>query len=326
MISLTIGIAVALYNGMRFLEKQLDTLRLQTRPADKVVLCDDGSTDGTPDFVRSYIEKFHLQESWHFEVNPKNLGYIRNFYKAMRLCGTDLIFLSDQDDIWQLDKLKKMADIMEGRPEINLLSCRYGIINADGETQQSVVEGAARQDEQILSISVKDIMQAYRWPGMIMCIRGDFFRSLLPRINDCNVAHDFMFCMCAADAKSFYEYGYLGAYHRRHDNNTAREEHRIWKLLNIDRKLLDIAETKRLWQNFLAAELELQDTTRQLLIRRLAALQAREQGLVNKSIGQILSVYRNDPDQFLRTKSLVCDLWLVLFSAKPKQRNSAERR
>ena len=323
---MTIGIAVALYNGMHFLEEQLDTLRLQTRPADKIVLCDDGSTDGTPDFVRSYIKKYSLQESWLIVQNPTNLGYIRNFYKAMDLCGTDLIFLSDQDDIWQPDKLQKMSDIMQARPEINLLSCRYGIINATGEIRQSFVEGAAREDEQILPITAKNIMQSYRWPGMILCVRGDFFRALLPRIDGCIVAHDFMFCMCAADTESFFEYGYLGAYHRRHDNNTAKEEHRIRKLLNMDRKLAEIAVTKRLWQNFLSADLFLQDATRQLLIRRLAALQAREQGLTNKSLRQILSVYRNDPDRFLRTKSLICDLWLIFFGAKPEQKPSAERR
>ena len=323
---MTIGIAVALYNGMRFLEEQLDTLRLQSRPADKVVLCDDGSIDGTPDFVRSYIEKYSLQESWMIVQNPTNLGYIRNFYKAMDLCGTDLIFLADQDDIWKADKLEKMAAVMENHPEVNLLSCRHGIIDACGQALQSIVEDAARQDEKLLPICVKDILQAYRWPGMILCVRGEFFRALLPRIDGCNVAHDFMFCMCAADQQSFVEYGYLGAYHRRHNNNTAKEEHRIRKLLNLERKLSEIDATKKLWQNFLSAELDLQETTRQLLSRRLASLQAREQGLLSKSLGQILAVYRNDPDHFLRTKSLVCDLWLVFFGVKPKQQTSAERR
>lgn len=310
---MTIGIAVALYNGMRFLEEQLDTLRLQSRPADKVVLCDDGSTDGTPDFVRSYIEKYNLQERWHFEVNPENLGYIRNFYKAMDLCGTDLIFLSDQDDIWQPDKLEKMANIMESRPEINLLSCRYGIINANGEPQQSVVEGAAREDEQILPITVKDIMQAYRWPGMILCIRGDFFRNLLPRINSSDVAHDFMFCMCAADADSFYEYGYLGAYHRRHDNNTAREEHRVSKLLNLQRKLEDISVTKRLWTNFLESPLTLKQENRELTLKRLACLNERESALKRRSFCGILKLYVGNGRHMLRLNSFVCDLWLVLF-------------
>ena len=321
---MTIGIAVALYNGMRFLEEQLDTLRLQSRPADKIVLCDDGSTDGTPDFVRAYIEKYNLHNTWLLLENPSNLGYIRNFYKAMALCGTDLLFLSDQDDIWDQDKLLKMADIMENRPEINLLSCRYGIIDAQGQIQQSVVEGSARQDEKLLPIGIKDILQAYRWPGMLMCVRNDFFQSLLPLIENAKVAHDFMLCMCAADQQSFWEYGYLGAYHRRHDNNTAREEHRVSKLLTLDRKLADISISKELWENFLAAPLSLQDQTRQLLSRRLQALLGRQDALSHKNLWKILSVYRNDPDHFLRTKSLICDLWLVFFGKKSKQ-NTAER-
>lgn len=322
---MTIGIAVALYNGMRFLEEQLDTLRLQTLPADKVVLCDDGSTDGTPEAVCAYIEKYGLQDRWLFLQNEVNLGYIRNFYKAMSLCQTDLIFLADQDDVWDKEKLAKMTKVMEDRPEIQLLSCRYGIMDAQGQVLQSVVEGAARQDEQVNPICVKDILQAYRWPGMILCLRNNFFRELLPQIEGCDVAHDFMFCMCAADRNGFFEYGYLGAYHRRHDNNTAREEHRIFKLLNLDRKLSEIAATLRLWQNFLDAKLSLKDDTRQLLTRRFASLQAREQALSRKQLGKILAVYRNDPDHFLRTKSLVCDLWLVLFGKKRKQDPSAER-
>ena len=320
---MTVGIAVALYNGARFLEQQLDTLRLQTCPADKVVFCDDGSSDNTVALVSAYIEKYDLSSTWELIQNETNLGYVRNFYKAMSLCGTDLIYLSDQDDIWETDKLEKMNAVMQAHPEANLLSCRYGIMDADGHRVQSFVEGAARQDEEILPIGVKDIMQAYRWPGMILCVRGDFFRALPPQINHCKVAHDFMFCMCAADRDSFLEYGYLGAYHRRHDNNTAREEHRISKLLNLEKKLTEIAATKTLWEEFLSAKLDMKESTQQLLTRRLDSLRAREDALAKKNIWKIFAVYRNDPDHFLRLKSFICDLWLVVFGKKP---SSGKRR
>ena len=59
---MTVGIALALYNGARFLEAQLDTLRLQTCPPDQVVFCDDGSKDDTVAVVRNYIEKYNLQD------------------------------------------------------------------------------------------------------------------------------------------------------------------------------------------------------------------------------------------------------------------------
>ena len=104
---MTTAVAVALYNGARFLETQLDSLRLQSRTPDRVVLCDDGSTDGTADLVESYIAKYDLGETWKLCRNPENLGYIRNFYHAISLCDADLVFLSDQDDVWKLDKIAK---------------------------------------------------------------------------------------------------------------------------------------------------------------------------------------------------------------------------
>ncbi|MBQ1966256.1 MAG: glycosyltransferase [Clostridia bacterium] len=310
---MTVGIAIALYNGIRFLEEQLDSLRLQTRPADRVVLCDDGSTDGTVPFVRQYIEQYSLSNSWQLHENEKNLGYIRNFYQAINLCDTDLIFLCDQDDRWDLEKIRKMSDLMEQRDDISLLSCRYGIMDANGAVQKSFVEGSAREDEELVPVSVREILQAYRWPGMILCLRSAFFREIYPYIQECDVAHDFMFCACAADRKGFFEYGYLGAYHRRHENNTAREEHRISKLLNLDRKLHDISVTKRLWSNFLSANLPVGEDTMELLSLRLQSLRDREVALKEKSLKKIINVYRKDPNHFLRAKSFVCDVWLVLF-------------
>ena len=313
MTAVTVGIAIALYNGIRFLEEQLDSLRLQTRPADRVVLCDDGSTDGTVCFVRQYIEKYALGDVWQLHENEKNLGYIRNFYKAMNLCDTDLIFLCDQDDRWDLEKIRKMSDLMEQRPDASLLSCRYGIIDAEGNVQKSLAEASVRKDERIVPISVCEILQAYRWPGMILCLRSAFFREIYPFIQDCDVPHDFMFCVCAADRKGFFEYGYLGAYHRLHGNNTARGEHHLSKLLNLDRKLQDIAVTKQMWSNFLSADLPVGDDVMQLLSLRLQSLCDREVALKEKSLKKMIRVYRNDPHHFLRAKSFVCDVWLVLF-------------
>ena len=57
---MTTAVAVALYNGARFIEEQLDSIRNQTLCPDKVVLCDDGSKDNTVHIVREYIEKFNV--------------------------------------------------------------------------------------------------------------------------------------------------------------------------------------------------------------------------------------------------------------------------
>lgn len=313
------AVAIALYNGARFVEKQLDTIRLQTRKPDRVVLCDDGSKDDTVGIVRDYIDRYGLEESWQLYENGENLGYIRNFYRAIALCDAELVFLSDQDDVWKEDKIEKMAAIMEQRPEIKLLSCRYGIIDAQDQEQHSVVERAAKEDEALNSVTVQDIMTAYRWPGMLMCLRKDFFEKLQPSIEHCAVAHDLMFAVCAADCGGFFDYNYVGAYHRRHDNNTAREEHRVFKLLNLERKLTDISVTKKLWTNLISAEVPIRQESRATIQERLTLLEQREQALKNRSLSQVLRIYREDGGRLLRKASLVCDIWLVCFGNYEKK-------
>ena len=315
---MTTAVAVALYNGARFLEAQLDSLRLQSRPLDRVVLCDDGSTDGTPELVEAYIAKFNLGATWKLCRNPENLGYIRNFYRAISLCDADLIFLSDQDDVWKLDKIENMTAVMEANPHINLLSCRYGIIDGAGEEQHSVVELPANEDGALEPISVQTIMTAYRWPGMLMCLRKGFFDTLLPSIGDSPVPHDLMLATCAADRNSFYEYHYLGAYHRRHDNNVAKEEHRVFKLLNLQRKLTDIARTRKHWTDLLHESTPIGEDSRRLIGQRLALHEKREKALRERSLSQIIRIYREDKGVLLRKASLVCDLWLVCFGKYEK--------
>lgn len=315
---LTTAVAVALYNGARFIEGQLDTIRNQTLSPDKVVLCDDGSKDNTVQIVSEYIKKYNLENSWFVYQNEVNLGYIKNFYKAISLCDTDLVFLSDQDDIWKEDKIEKMTKIMQERSEISLLSCKYGIIDAQGNERYSIVEPKSNENEEISIVSVEDIMRAYRWPGMVMCLRKSFFNDIISSIENCDVAHDLVFTISAADRKAFYEYSYVGAYHRRHDNNTAREEHRVFKLLNMERKLTDIAVTKQLWSNLINAKLSLSDLCINQIKDRLVLLEKRETALRKRSLFEVIRLYRQDNGKYLRKLSFICDIWLVCFGNRVK--------
>ncbi len=311
---MTTAIAIALYNGERFLKEQLDCLRLQTRPADEVVLCDDCSRDNTYALVKEYIHAHKLENSWKLYKNEPNLGYVKNFYRALSLSSADVVFLCDQDDIWAEDKLEKMTAIMEQRPEICLLTCQYGIIDAEGKRQHSVVESNEKTDKIINPITVTDIMRAYRWPGMIMCLRKNFFEEIYSQIQNCAAAHDLVFCLCAAERNGFFDYHYVGAYHRRHGNNTAREEHRITKLLNRERKLQEIEISIRQWQDLLMSEIAFSDTTRDAIIYRQMLLTKRKNALEQRSLSKILQLYTKESGGYLRLKSLICDLWLVCFS------------
>lgn len=91
------------YNGGKYLREQLDSIYAQTLLPDEVIVVDDCSTDETISILEEYKEKYGLK----FFRNDNNLGYNRNFEKAISLCSGDYIALSDQDDIWLPTKLEK---------------------------------------------------------------------------------------------------------------------------------------------------------------------------------------------------------------------------
>ena len=73
----------------------MESIRTQTRTPDYVVMCDDSSKDDTVKIIETYIEKYDLQDKWILIENEKNLGYIKNFYKAIDMCDAELVFWSD---------------------------------------------------------------------------------------------------------------------------------------------------------------------------------------------------------------------------------------
>lgn len=310
---MTTAVAIALYNGEKFIEKQLESLRNQTKQLDQVILCDDGSKDATVQLVRDYIAGHGLQDCWHLMINEKNLGYAGNFFHTMKQCNTDLIFLCDQDDIWRLDKVQKMSEVMEQNSHIKLLSSRHGVI----DTQDQPIEGllAPKENEtfSLDRITMEDVLRSYRWPGMCMCIRTDYFKSLIPYIDDYVIPHDMVLTVCATDCGGFWEYGYIGADHRRHGNNAGKEEHRIWKVLNLRRKLGEVDAYNDMLDRIVKGKLPLTVGTKQIIQTRLTLSEARKDALKGRSFSLLKKAYTGEGAHLLRKQSLVCDIWLICF-------------
>ncbi|WP_432710223.1 glycosyltransferase [Pedobacter sp.] len=105
-----ISIALCTYNGEKHLEKQLDSLVKQTYHPIEIVAVDDRSSDRTLDILYSYAEKYSF-----FKViqNEENLGFVKNFEKAILQCSGDYIAMSDQDDIWLETKIDTLYNQMK---------------------------------------------------------------------------------------------------------------------------------------------------------------------------------------------------------------------
>lgn len=109
------SIALCTYNGAKFLAGQLESFLRQTRLPDELVVCDDRSTDETIGILEDFARDAPFPVRIY--VNENNLGSTKNFERAISFCTGDLIFLSDQDDVWENKKISRMVSIFDQNPD-----------------------------------------------------------------------------------------------------------------------------------------------------------------------------------------------------------------
>ena len=126
-----VSVAIATWNGAKYLREQLETIYGQTGgiPELEVVASDDASTDGTVAILAEYARSRGLR----YVVNPSRLGLVRNFERAISLCTGELIALADQDDLW---KPHKLATLVENLGDFTLIYCNsQEVLCPDGQTR-----------------------------------------------------------------------------------------------------------------------------------------------------------------------------------------------
>ncbi len=120
-----VSVAVATYNGQRFLRQQLDSIYAQTYPNIEVVAIDDHSSDETV----AILERCRRARGLTYRINETNLGYPRNFEKAAHMCNGAYIAFSDQDDIFLPHKIETLVREIQG---YSLIYSDAAIIDAAG--------------------------------------------------------------------------------------------------------------------------------------------------------------------------------------------------
>jgi len=124
-----VSIAMATYNGERYLAEQLDSILGQTHKNIELVITDDGSSDGTTDIIKNYAERYPFIRLYQ---NPRNLGITKTFENALQHCTGKYIAIADQDDVWAADKLETLA------ASISTEDAAYGnslFVDAGGKSQ-----------------------------------------------------------------------------------------------------------------------------------------------------------------------------------------------
>lgn len=106
-----ISVAMVAYNGEKYIREQLDSILGQLTERDEVMISDDGSTDRTPEILKSYQQK----DSRVKVIRGPGKGVKKNVEHVLSQCRGTYIFLADQDDIWLPHKTERVLEIFKAR-------------------------------------------------------------------------------------------------------------------------------------------------------------------------------------------------------------------
>lgn len=123
---MNISVAIAAYNGEKYIAEQLNSILRQLGPEDEIVISDDGSSDRTLELIAGFC-------SAQIKVfqNPKK-GVISNIENAIRNTSGDIIFLCDQDDVWLPEKVS-IIKTRFSKSRVNLVVSDAYIVNENLE-------------------------------------------------------------------------------------------------------------------------------------------------------------------------------------------------
>jgi glycosyltransferase involved in cell wall biosynthesis len=127
---LTVSIALATFNGARFLSTQLASFLKQTRPPDELLVGDDGSVDATLPMLEAFAREAPFPVT--ITRNPQRLGFSQNFLSVAARCRGDVVAFSDQDDVWHPNKLSRCLQILEDHPKVRHINHRARVIDQAG--------------------------------------------------------------------------------------------------------------------------------------------------------------------------------------------------
>jgi glycosyltransferase involved in cell wall biosynthesis len=173
---------MATLNGAAYLRAQVDSILRQLAAEDELVVSDDGSQDATLEILRS------LGDSRVRLVQGPRRGVWANFAFALAKARNEAIFLSDQDDVWEPDKVERQAQLLEDHLLV-LSDC--AVVDQDGALLHQSYFALNRSAPGLARNLVRN-----SFLGCCMAFRGELLREASPIPQ--GVAHDWWLGMVAS--------------------------------------------------------------------------------------------------------------------------------
>ena len=208
------------FQGMPYIVMQLDSILSQLHEEDEVVISDNGSTDGTMEYLRTKAQKDARIRIFTF---TKARGVIPNLQNALINCRGEIIFLSDQDDIWKDGKLDEISRLFESNRKLLAVQGDAEVIDAKGNIMAESFFKLRRCGPGVMKNFTKNT-----WQGCSMVFR----RSLLPIVlpfPESIPMHDMWIGMIAQLTGDVLFLPRVLISYRRHEDNQTQMKPAGWR-------------------------------------------------------------------------------------------------
>ena len=212
-----ISVAMCTYNGAKYVAEQLESILNQTHPVDEIVVGDDGSTDDTVEIVKNILSSANVE--YQIIQNPVNLGYIKNFENVIAHTKGDIIFLSDQDDVWVKEKVEILVGDLDRDPRYLLVFSDAYVVDAKLNKKPGTLWDSVfyTPNEKKFKSWTELFCSGYYVTGATVAFRNELFKKACPFTN--LWAHDGWLAIWAAVCGDVCKEKEKLILYRQHENN-----------------------------------------------------------------------------------------------------------
>ena len=190
-----ISVAICTYNGEKYIREQLESILNQEYSVDEIVVGDDGSSDRTIEVAEKILKTSDV--SYLILRSTTNIGYRKNFERTIAATKGEIIFLSDQDDVWKRNKVKVVAECFQKNPRYLMAFSDADVVDIKLNKQKRSLWEACFFKRDKKKIPEWDLLFLKGWyvTGAAAAIRRQLFEQVRPFSEIC--VHDAWLAMAA---------------------------------------------------------------------------------------------------------------------------------
>lgn len=235
--NMKISVCLATYNGEKYIKEQVKSILYQLSDTDELIISDDISTDSTVAIINSFNDA-----RIKVNINEKKLGVSANFNSALLKASGDIIFLSDQDDIWLESKVSTSLFHLE---TYDLIVTNCKVIDKNNITIHESYFDVVNSGKGL----IKNLYRS-TYLGCCLAFNKKVLKAILPIPKNLMMYHDWWIGFIAEQNFKVYFLNKPLLLYRRHNSTTSptlgRSHNNLffkirarWQLINLCLKRLN---------------------------------------------------------------------------------------